>query len=567
MAYQALYRKFRPLSFDEVKGQDHIVTTLNNQIKHDHIGHAYLFCGTRGTGKTTVAKIFARAVNCENPGEAGPCGQCAMCKLLESGNSMNVIEMDAASNNKVDDIRPIIEEVKYTPTNGKYKVYIIDEAHMLTTSAFNALLKTLEEPPGYVVFILATTEPHKIPLTILSRCQRYDFKRISVETIAARLRELLDREGIEAEDRALEYIAKLSDGALRDGLSLLEQCISFYYGEKLTYENTLKILGAVDIDVYKEFAVSLTKNDIGGIITKLDKVVIGGKDLSRFTDEFIWFLRNALMIKNTDNPIDVVDLSVENIADIEDIAKELNTEVIFRYIGVLSKALDDMKYAAQKRVILEIALLRLCRPQMHKDLGALVNRIENLEKELDKVNTAIANGVLVAGGAAGAAVPGGAGINGAGGAIGVGANGTGANGAGGANGEGAGANGALSVKEEELKKAMPEEVKSLVERWEEFMGRVAPYLKGMLVRGKPTMSNSNLKIIFKNKTAYNFISIPENVEEMKKTANELIGKDVGEILLGLESDGDYNAAPDIRNIIGANSKIEIDENISEEDFL
>ena len=211
MSYQALYRKFRPDNFEEVKGQDHIVTTLKNQIRSDHVGHAYLFCGTRGTGKTTVAKIFARAVNCENPGEKGPCGECEMCQTIGAGNSMNVVEMDAASNNKVDDIRQVIEEVQYSPAQGKYKVYIIDEVHMLTTSAFNALLKTLEEPPSYLIFILATTEVHKIPMTILSRCQRYDFKRISVETIAARLRELLDQEGIAAEERALTYIANLAD--------------------------------------------------------------------------------------------------------------------------------------------------------------------------------------------------------------------------------------------------------------------------------------------------------------------------------------------------------------------
>lgn len=202
MSYQALYRKYRPKDFSSVRGQEHIVKTLTNQIQADRIGHAYLFCGTRGTGKTTVAKIFAKAVNCENPGPNGPCGECAMCKAIEEQSSMNVVEIDAASNNRVDDIRQVIDEVQYSPAEGRFKVYIIDEVHMLSTSAFNALLKTLEEPPSYLIFILATTEAHKIPLTILSRCQRYDFKRIQVETIAARLRELLEIEGIEAEDKA-----------------------------------------------------------------------------------------------------------------------------------------------------------------------------------------------------------------------------------------------------------------------------------------------------------------------------------------------------------------------------
>ena len=287
MSYQALYRKFRPDNFEEVKGQDHIVTTLKNQIRSDHVGHAYLFCGTRGTGKTTVAKIFARAVNCENPGEKGPCGECEMCQTIGAGNSMNVVEMDAASNNKVDDIRQVIEEVQYSPAQGKYKVYIIDEVHMLTTSAFNALLKTLEEPPSYLIFILATTEVHKIPMTILSRCQRYDFKRISVETIAARLRELLDQEGIAAEERALTYIAKLADGALRDGLSLLEQCISFYFGEELTYEKVLKVLGTVDIEVYASFTRALAVGNAADMMQIIDEIVSAGKDIGRFCDELM----------------------------------------------------------------------------------------------------------------------------------------------------------------------------------------------------------------------------------------------------------------------------------------
>ena len=219
MSYTALYRKFRPDNFADVKGQDHIVTTLTNQIKHNRIGHAYLFCGTRGTGKTTVAKILAKAVNCEHPVNGSPCNECAMCKAIQAGTAMNVIEIDAASNNGVDNIREIREEVSYRPTEGKYKVYIIDEVHMLSTGAFNALLKTLEEPPSYVMFILATTEAHKIPITILSRCQRYDFHRITIDTIAARLDELLKVEGVEAEEKAVRYVAKAGDGSMRIALT------------------------------------------------------------------------------------------------------------------------------------------------------------------------------------------------------------------------------------------------------------------------------------------------------------------------------------------------------------
>ena len=234
MSYTALYRKFRPDNFEDVKGQEHIVTTLKNQIKAERIGHAYLFTGTRGTGKTTVAKIFAKAVNCENPVEGSPCGNCASCRSIAGGASMNVIEIDAASNNGVDNIREIVDEVSYSPAEGKYKVYIIDEVHMLSIGAFNALLKTLEEPPSYVIFILATTEVHKIPITILSRCQRYDFRRITIDTIAGRMRDLMEAEQVQIEDKALRYVAKMADGSMRDGLSLLDQCIAFHLGQELT---------------------------------------------------------------------------------------------------------------------------------------------------------------------------------------------------------------------------------------------------------------------------------------------------------------------------------------------
>lgn len=262
MSYTALYRKFRPTSFDEVKGQDHIVQTLKNQINANRIGHAYLFCGTRGTGKTSVAKIFAKAVNCEHPVDGSPCNECDVCKGINSGSSMNVIEIDAASNNGVDNIRQIRDEIQYTPSSGKYTVYIIDEVHMLSIGAFNALLKTLEEPPSYVLFILATTEPHKIPITILSRCQRYDFKRISIDTIVNRLAELMEKENIEVEEKALQYVAKAADGSMRDALSLLDQCIAFYLGQKLTYENVLEVLGAVDNEIFSRLTRQIINGDV-----------------------------------------------------------------------------------------------------------------------------------------------------------------------------------------------------------------------------------------------------------------------------------------------------------------
>ena len=310
MSYTALYRKFRPDNFEDVKGQDHIVTTLTNQINANRIGHAYLFCGTRGTGKTTVAKIFAKAVNCEHPVDGSPCGECAMCKSIAAGTSMNVIEIDAASNNGVDNIREIREEVTYRPTEGKYKVYIIDEVHMLSIGAFNALLKTLEEPPEYVIFILATTEAHKIPITILSRCQRYDFKRISIETIAARLRELIDKEGWDVEDKAVRYIAKMADGSMRDSLSLLDQCAAFYMNETLTYDHVLEVLGAVDTEVFSRLLRQLLAMDVHQVIETVDELVMQGRELSQLAADFTWYLRNLLLVKSSDNMEDVLDAVV-----------------------------------------------------------------------------------------------------------------------------------------------------------------------------------------------------------------------------------------------------------------
>ena len=312
MSYTALYRKFRPDNLTDVKGQDHIVTTLTNQIRHNRIGHAYLFCGTRGTGKTTVAKILAKAVNCEHPVNGSPCNECAMCKAIQAGTAMNVIEIDAASNNGVDNIREIREEVSYRPTEGKYKVYIIDEVHMLSTGAFNALLKTLEEPPSYVMFILATTEAHKIPITILSRCQRYDFHRITIDTIAARLEELLKIEGVEAEEKAIRYVAKAGDGSMRDALSLLDQCIAFYLGQTLTYDKVLEVLGAVDTEVFSKLLRKVIQGDVTASIHILEDLIVGGRELGQFVGDFTWYMRNLLLVKTSEDPEEAIDVSSEN---------------------------------------------------------------------------------------------------------------------------------------------------------------------------------------------------------------------------------------------------------------
>lgn len=384
MSYTALYRKFRPSEFEDVKGQDHIVTTLKNQIKADRIGHAYLFCGTRGTGKTTVAKIFARAVNCESPADGSPCGKCASCRAVAMGNSMNVIEIDAASNNGVESIREIRDEVTYRPTEGRYKVYIIDEVHMLSIGAFNALLKTLEEPPSYVIFILATTEAHKIPVTILSRCQRYDFKRISVDAIYGRLQELMQIEQVETEEKALRYIARAADGALRDALSLLDQCIAFYMGQKLTYDHVLEVLGAVDTQVFSALLGKVLAQDVTGVMAEVENLVSDGRELGQFVIDFVWYLRNMLLLKSSEGMIEVLEMSAENMERLRQEADQIGEQTLIRFIRIFSELSNQIKYATQKRVLLEVALIKLCRPQMEQDYSSLVERIEQLEKKLEE---------------------------------------------------------------------------------------------------------------------------------------------------------------------------------------
>lgn len=384
MSYTVLYRKFRPTEFSDVKGQDHIVTTLKNQIVAGRVGHAYLFCGTRGTGKTTIAKIFAKAVNCEAPVEGSPCGQCASCRAIASGASMNVIEIDAASNSGVDTIREIRDEVSYSPTEGKYKVYIIDEVHMLSGGAFNALLKTLEEPPSYVIFILATTEAHKIPITILSRCQRYDFRRITAETIASRLQELMEREQVEVEERALSYVAKAADGSMRDALSLLDQCIAFYLGQKLTYDNVLEVLGAVDMDVFGSLFRKICAQNVTEIIRELEQIILQGRDLSQFVTDFIWYLRNLLLLKSDKDMESVLDVSGERLEQMKQEAALTDLDTLMRFIRVFSELSGQIRYASQKRVLVEIALIKLCKPSMERDYESILQRIAQLESRAEK---------------------------------------------------------------------------------------------------------------------------------------------------------------------------------------
>ena len=384
MSYTALYRKFRPDTFEDVKGQDHIVTTLKNQIRADRIGHAFLFCGTRGTGKTTVAKILAKAVNCEHPVDGSPCNECPTCRAIQAGTSMNVIEIDAASNNGVDNIREIREEVTYRPTQGKYKVYIIDEVHMLSAGAFNALLKTLEEPPSYVIFILATTESHKIPVTIQSRCQRYDFHRISIDTIAGRLRELMEKEQIPVEEKALCYVAKAGDGSMRDALSLLDQCIAFYLGQELTFDKVLEVLGTVDTEVFSKLLRKVLEQDVTSCIHILEDLLVNGKELGQFVNDFTWYLRNLLLVKTSEDAEEVLDVSSENLKALQEESQLIDTDTLMRYIRVLSELSNNLRNATQKRVLVEVGLIKLCKPAMETNLDSVLDRLRVLEEQMEK---------------------------------------------------------------------------------------------------------------------------------------------------------------------------------------
>ena len=389
MAYTALYRKWRPAAFADVKGQDAIVTTLKNQLRTGRIGHAYLFCGTRGTGKTTVAKIFARAVNCEHPVDGEPCGECPSCRAIAEGAAMNVVEIDAASNNGVDNIREIREEVQYSPADGKYRVYIIDEVHMLSTGAFNALLKTLEEPPSYVIFILATTEPHRIPVTVLSRCQRYDFKRMTTEVLIERLTELAAYEKVEAEEKALRYIARKADGAMRDAISLLDQCIAFHMDEELTYEKVLSVLGTVDNEVFSRFLRGLLSGTPAECLMQIDDLVMSGRELSQFVQDFIWYLRNLLLLVSSDVGAEILDLTQEDGKRLREEAQMTDANGLMRLIRIFSELYNQMRNAVNKRVLLEIAVIRTAEPEMEQNL-------ESVEERLRRVEEKVKNGVPAA---------------------------------------------------------------------------------------------------------------------------------------------------------------------------
>ena len=504
MSYTALYRKFRPSEFADVKGQDHIITTLQNQIRANRIGHAYLFCGTRGTGKTTVAKIFAKAVNCEHPVDGSPCGECETCRSIAAGTSMNVIEIDAASNNGVDNIREIREEVAYRPTEGRYKVYIIDEVHMLSVGAFNALLKTLEEPPEYVIFILATTEVHKIPITILSRCQHYDFRRISIETITDRMRELMEIEHVDVEEKALRYIARAADGSMRDALSLLDQCIAFYMGQKLTYDNVLEVLGAVDTEVFSRLLRRVLERDVSGVLDVVDELVMQGRELTQLAADFTWYLRNLLLVKTSDNIEDVLDVSTENLAQLKEEAQMVEPDMLFRFIRVFSELSGQLKYATQKRVMLEVALIKLCTPAMETAEDSILDRIRAVEQKVEKGIDAAA--LLQAQSAYQSGMTGQA----------QDGSGEGGQGAGGSAG-----------RKPVLPAAIPEDVQEVVKNFRSIAGEASGMIRTYLKRARLSLGGDNrLLIVLPDALAASVVGREDHVQELESLIEERIGKRV-----------------------------------------
>ncbi|NMD72769.1 DNA polymerase III subunit gamma/tau [Bacillus sp. DNRA2] len=388
MSYQALYRVWRPQAFIDVVGQEHVTKTLQNALLQQKISHAYLFSGPRGTGKTSAAKILAKAVNCERAPISEPCNECAACKGITDGSIPDVIEIDAASNNGVEEIRDIRDKVKYAPTSVKYKVYIVDEVHMLTIGAFNALLKTLEEPPKHVIFILATTEPHKIPLTIISRCQRFDFKRITAKAIVGRMRLIVNETGVDCEEQALHIIAKAAEGGMRDALSLLDQAISFSQ-DRVTVEDALTVTGSVSQGFLNSLARAILGHDTAGGLSALDQLLANGKDPSRFIEDFIFYFRDMLLYKTAPLLEEALERTMAD-EDFKQIANEISHDQIYQLIEILNKTQQEMKWTNHPRIFLEVALVKLCHLESSSgfsttsmpEIEQLLSKIEHLEEKI-----------------------------------------------------------------------------------------------------------------------------------------------------------------------------------------
>ena len=391
MSYLAIYRKYRPQTFDKVIGQDHVVKTLVNQIETGRIGHAYLFTGTRGTGKTSIAKIFAKAVNCTDSKNGSPCGKCPSCLALADPSNIDVLEIDAASNNGVNEIRDLREKVQYPPTNCKYKVYIIDEVHMLSPSAFNALLKTLEEPPKHAVFILATTEVHKMPQTILSRCMRFDFRLVDIDTIAKLVSSIYDDLGKKYDEEAVYAIAKAGEGSVRDALSIADTCLSFGDG-KLTYLDVLTALGSSDRNKLKELSSAILSSDTSSALTVTDNLLKLGKSVGLLVKDVAGYLREVLITKTCKNAKDILKLPTSSVKELEGVSALSSNDKILRAIEIFTLTENELKYSSHPRILFETAVIKASKPEEDNDFSALTTRISELEKKLSNL---VKNGVTV----------------------------------------------------------------------------------------------------------------------------------------------------------------------------
>lgn len=380
MSYTALYRKYRSQNFDEIVGQKHIITSLTNQIKNNQVGHAYLFTGTRGTGKTSIAKIFAKAINCPHSHNGNPCNKCEICESITNGTNVDILEIDAASNNRVDEIRELREKVKYPPVTCKYKVYIIDEVHMLTDSAFNALLKTLEEPPAYVVFILATTEVQKLPATILSRCLRFDFKLLTDEQLEAHLKYVFDDSKIKYESDALALLAKLGCGSVRDTLSIADMCVA-YSNRNVTYASVIEAVGMTDRQTLKSITKCLLEGNKGELLSTINLVASAGKNLVQLAKDMVGFVRDVLVCKTCKDYKIILKLSVDSIKDLEELAGITTTEKLIEILTKLSALDNEFRFSTSPRNLLEITLVSLCDFEM-TELNELKMQVKLLEKKI-----------------------------------------------------------------------------------------------------------------------------------------------------------------------------------------
>ncbi len=384
MSYLALYRRFRPTTFDKVIGQEHIIKTLINQIKTGSVGHAYLFCGVRGTGKTSIAKIFAKAVNCLDNQNGSPCGKCKACLSLQDASNIDIVEIDAASNNKVENVREIRDNVQYTPVNVKYKVYIIDEVHMLTTEAFNALLKTLEEPPKHAIFILATTEPQKLPATILSRCMRFDFRLIADKHIANLISSIYDEIGKEYTQEAVMAIARAGEGCVRDALSVADLCLSVG-DDKIVYEDVLTCLGTSDVNITNSLVQGIFDNDVGKVLSICDQLINLGKSIANISKDLISYIRDVAICKSCKNSKEILSLPSQRFEALQNTASKVDEHRILRVLEILSEEDANLKYASKPRAVFETALIKATMPQVDYNIDALLARISKLEKQIESL--------------------------------------------------------------------------------------------------------------------------------------------------------------------------------------